>query len=195
MADDRTLESLLPTEGASDFQIQMASLSSAAQQQAQEAVEQAAANGTLNDLDLDEVINNARDADAAREHAEDLQVEQAKATADGDFARAEELSVQSEYELKVVEDKGDEPVHAAEAITHADQDQSDLQYADYHAEIAADNADAAAAYAAEGDLDHAADYSDAAAAHADTAADMSGAGDSVTQAEQHDAADAGAEAV
>jgi hypothetical protein len=195
MAEERTLEALLPNEGTSDFQIELAGLSGAAQQQAQQVVEQAAANGTLIDLDLDEVISNARDADAARERAEDLQVEQAKATAEGDFGRAEELSVQAEYELKVVEEKGDEPIHAAEAIEHADQDQSDLQFAEYHAEIAGDNADAAAAYAAEGDFDHAADYSDAAADHAGAAGDFSGAEDTVTQAEQHDAADAGAEAV
>lgn len=193
MAEERTLDALLPSEGTSDFQIELARLSAGAQQQARDVVEEAAANGTLNELNLADALNNARDADAARENAEDLQVEQAKATADGDFERAEDLSVQAEYELRVVEDKGDEPVHAAEAIEHADQEQSDLQYAEYHAEIANENADSAAAYAATGDLDHAADYSQAAVDHSDAANDHAGAGDTVVQAEQHDVADVGAE--
>lgn len=193
MAEERTLESLLPTEGASDFQIELASLSDAAQEQALGQVKEAAANGTLHELDLDAVIGNARDAEAARERAEDLQVEQANAAANGNFERAEELSVETQYELSVVEEKGDDPVHAAEAIIEAEFEQSDLQYAQYNAEIADDNADAAAAYAAEGDLDTASDYAGAAADHADAAADYGGGGGgSVAQAEQADAADAGA---
>lgn len=196
MADARTIEDLLPTEGTSDFQIDIASLSEGAQEQAIQAVHDAAANGALDDLDLDSVINNARDADAARERSEENQVEQAKAAESGDFAKAEEFAQRAEYDLREVEDKGADPVAAWQDVEHTQHDRMDLENAEFHQEIAADDAASAAAYAAEGDTVHAEAYADHAADHADVAADYGHAGDAggVEHAETVDAHDAGASA-
>lgn len=196
MPDARTVEDLLPTEGTSDFQIEIASLSAGAQEEAIQAVHDAAANGNLDDLDLDTVVNNARDADAARERSEADHVEQAKAAESGDFTRAEEYAHRAEYDLREVEDKGVDPVTAWQDAEHAGHDRDDLQTAEYHQEIAADDAASAAAYAAEGDTAHAEAYADHAADHAEVAADYGHAGDAggVEHAETVDAHDDGASA-
>lgn len=188
---DRSIDDLLPVEGASDFQIQIASLSDAAQQQAREVVEQAAADGTLNDLDLDAVISNARDASEARETAEDLQVDQAKAAAAGDYEGAKELSDKAEYELREVEEKGDEPLEAQAAIRDADYDQMDLETAELHQDIATGDLVAAEDAAEAGDFETAEELSDHAADQIDVAADYGGDVDDVGHAEQADTADEG----
>ncbi|MBL8557990.1 MAG: hypothetical protein JNM47_04680 [Hyphomonadaceae bacterium] len=187
----RTLDDLFPTEGTSDFQIQMASLSDGAQQSARNVLEQAAADGTLADLDLDAVISNARDADESRENAEDLQVDQAKAAADGDYDKARELSDKAEYELKEVEEKGDDPLEAQLAIRDADYDQMDLDNADYHQEIADDKAEAAVDAAEAGEFETAEDLADDAADEVEVAADYGGGGDEIEDAENADSYDEG----
>ncbi|KAF0183334.1 MAG: ECLF2 upstream ORF [Alphaproteobacteria bacterium] len=191
---DRTLDSLFPQDGASDFQIQMASLSDAAQQQARDVVEAAAADGTLGDLDLDSVITNARDASDARESAEDLQVEQAQAAAAGDYEGARELSEKAEYELREVEEKGDDPLEAQEAIRDADYDQMDLETADLHQEIAVGDIAAAADAAEAGDFETAEALTDHAADQIDVADDYGGDVDEVEDAAEADTADAGVDA-
>lgn len=191
---DRSLDSLFPQEGASDFQIQMASLSDAAQQQARDVVEAAAADGTLGDLDLDAVITNARDASDARENAEDLQVEQAQAAAAGDYEGAKELSDKAEYELREVEEKGDDPLEAQVAIRDADYEQMDLETADLHQEIAAGDLVAAADAAEAGDFETAEALSDHAADQIDVADDYGGDVDDVEDAAAADAEDASVDA-
>jgi len=189
MADAKTLDDLLPVEGTSEFQIEIASLTDGAQDQAEAVVEAAAADGTLDDLDLDDVVSNARDADQARENAEDLQVDQAKAAASGDYEKAEELSVKAEYELREVEDKGDDPLAAQNEIRDADYDQIDLENADLHQDIADDKADAAIDAAESGDFETAEDLADGAADEIDVADDYGGNEDDVEAAEHVDADD------
>lgn len=189
MADEKTLEELLPVDGTSEFQVEIASLTDGAQDQAQAVVEAAAADGTLDDLDLDEVVSNARDADEARENAENLQVDQAKAAADGDYEKAEELSVKAEYELREVEDKGDDPLAAQNEIRDADYDQMDLENADYHQEIGDAKADAAADAAEDGDFETAESLSDDATDEIEVADDYGGNDDDVEAAENVDADD------
>jgi hypothetical protein len=191
----RTLDTLLPVDGTSDFQLQMAALPDAAQQQARNVLEEAAANGTLDDLDLDEVISNAQVTDEAREEAEDLQVEQAKATADGDFEKARELSDKAEYELREVEDKGDDPLAAQAEIRDADYDQMDLDNADFHQEIAEGNTEAAVDAAEAGDFETAEELSDSAANEIEASEDFAGNGAEVEDAEDADAYDQGVETV
>lgn len=191
---DRTLDTLFPQEGASDFQIQMASLSDAAQQQARDVVEAAAADGTLGDLDLDAVITNARDSSGARENAEDLQVAQTQAAAAGDYEGARELSEKAEYGLREVEQKGDDPLEAHDAIRDADYDQMDLETAELHREIAAADIDAAVDAADAGDFETVEALTDHAADQIDVAADYGGDGDDVEDAAAADTADAGVNA-
>lgn len=192
----RTLDDLLPVDGpTSDFQIQMASLPDAAQAQARSVLEEAAASGTLDDLDLDEVISNAREAHEAQEEAEDLQVEQARATEAGDYEHARELSDKAEYELREVEEKGDDPLDAQAAIRDADYDQMDLDNADFHQEIAEGNVEAAVDAAEAGDFETAEELSDSAADEIEASEDFAGDGDAVEDAEDADAYDQGVETV
>lgn len=188
---ERTLDTLFPTEGTSDFQLQMAGLSDGAQTSARNVLEQAAADGTLGDLDLDEVITNARDADEARENAEDLQVQQAEKAAAGDYEGARELSDKAEYELREVEDKGDDALAAQAEIKDADYEQMDLDNADYHQEIADDKADAAVDAAEAGDFETAEELSDDAADQVEVASDYGGGADELEDAEDADAYDEG----
>lgn len=193
---ERTLDGLLPVDGStSDFQIEMASLNDAAQAQARAVLEEAAANGNLDDLDLDQVISNAREANEAQEEAENLQVEQAKATEEGDFERARELSAKAEYELREVEEKGDEPLEAQAAIRDADYDQMDLDNADFHQEIADDKSEAAVDAAESGDFETAEELSDGAADEIEASEDFAGNGEGVEEAEDADAYDTGVETV
>lgn len=191
---ERTLDSLFPTEGTSDFQLQMAALSDGAQASARNVIEQAAADGALDDLDLDEVITNARDADEARENAEDLQVQQAEKAAEGDYEGARELSDKSEYELREVEDKGDDALAAQAEIKDADYEQMDLDNADYHQEIADDKAESAVDAAEDGDFETAEELSDDAADEVEVAADYGGGADELEDAEDADAYDQGVDA-
>ncbi|MDZ4777889.1 MAG: hypothetical protein SGJ23_14010 [Alphaproteobacteria bacterium] len=188
---ERTIDSLFPTEGTSEFQLQMAALSDGAQASARNVIEQAAADGTLDDLDLDEVVTNARDADEARETAEDLQVQQAEKAADGDYEGARELSDKAEYELKEVEAKGDDVLEAQVAIKDADYEQMDLDNADYHQEIADEKVDSAVDAAEDGDFETAEELSNDAADEVEVAADYGGGVDDVEDAQETDSADTG----
>lgn len=188
---ERTIDSLFPTEGTSEFQLQMAALSDGAQASARNVIEQAAADGTLDDLDLDEVVTNARDADEARETAEDLQVQQAEKAADGDYEGARELSDKAEYELKEVEAKGEDVLEAQVAIKDADYEQMDLDNADYHQEIADEKVDSAVDAAEDGDFETAEELSNDAADEVEVAADYGGGVDDVEDAQETDSADTG----
>jgi len=188
---ERTLDTLFPTEGTSDFQLQMAALSDGAQASARNVIEQAAADGKLDELDLDDVISNARDADEAREEAENLQVQQAEKAAEGDYDGARDLSDKAEYELKEVEAKGDDVLEAQVAIKDADYDQMDLDNADYHQEIADDKAEAAVDAAEAGEFETAEDLSNDAADEVEVASDYGGGADELEDAEDADAYDQG----
>jgi len=169
MADPMTLEQYMATEAGQQMSIDIAGLSDMEQANLQAALQKAADEGTLEDFNSDSAILDAQLAETAREEAEYFQGEQAKAVEEGDWEKAEEMAENAEYAMEEVKDHGGDV--ADSEILEAQYDQMELENADYHQEIADDNAASAEAYAAEGDLDTAAIYADSAAGEAATAAD------------------------
>jgi len=169
MADPMTLEQFMQTEAGQQLSIDVAGLSDMEQANLQAALQKAADEGTLESFDTDSAFLDAQLAETAREEAEYFQTEQAKAVEEGDWEKAEEMAENAEYAMEEVKDHGGDV--ADSEILEAQYDQMELENADYHQEIADDNADSAAAYAAEGDLDTASIYADSAASEATMAAD------------------------
>lgn len=169
MADPMTLEQFMATDAGQQMSIDIAGLSDMEQANLQAALQKAADEGTLEDFNADSAILDAQLAETAREEAEYFQGEQAKAVEEGDWEKAEEMAENAEYAMEEVKDHGGDV--ADSEILEAQYDQMELENADYHQEIADDNAASAEAYAAEGDLDTAAIYADSAAGEAATAAD------------------------
>lgn len=169
MADPMTLEQFMATDAGQQMSIDIAGLSDMEQANLQAALQKAADEGTLEDFNSDSAILDAQAAETAREEAEYFQSEQAKAAEAGDWEKAEEMAENAEYAMEEVKDHGGDVADAE--ILEAQYDQMELENADYHQEIADDNAASAEAYAAEGDLDTAAIYADSAAGEAATAAD------------------------
>lgn len=164
-----TLEEFMATEAGQQMSIDIAGLSDMEQANLQAALQKAADEGTLEDFNSDSAILDAQLAETAREDAEYYQAEQAKAVEEGDWEKAEEMAENAEYAMEEVKDHGGDV--ADSEILEAQYDQMDLENADYHQEIADDNAASAEAYAAEGDLDTAAMYADSAASEATMASD------------------------
>ena len=169
MADPMTLEQFMATDAGQQMSIDIAGLSDMEQANLQAALQKAADEGTLEDFNSDSAILDAQAAETAREEAEYFQGEQAKAAEAGDWEKAEEMAENAEYAMEEVKDHGGDV--ADSEVLEAQYDQMELENADYHQEIADDNAASAEAYAAEGDLDTAAIYADSAAGEAATAAD------------------------
>ena len=169
MADPMTLEQFMQTEAGQQLSIDVAGLSDMEQANLQAALQKAADEGTLESFDADSAYLDAQLAETAREEAEYFQAEQAKAVEAGDWEKAEEMASNAEYAMEEVKDHGGDV--AESEILEAQYDQMELENADYHQEIADDNAASAEAYAAEGDLDTAAIYADSAVGEAATAAD------------------------
>lgn len=164
-----TLEEFLQTEAGQQMQIDTAGLSQMEQAQFMAALQKSADEGTLEDFNPDSVILDSQLAEEAREEAAAFKAEQAEAVAAGDWEKAEEMAENAEYAMEEVKDHGGDV--ADSEILEAQYDQMELENADYHQEIADDNAESAAAYAAEGDLDTASIYADSAANEATLAAD------------------------
>jgi len=169
MADPMTLEQFMATEAGQQLSIDTAGLSQMEQANFMAALQKAADEGGLEDFNPDTAILDAQAAEAAREEAEMYQAEQAKAVEAGDWEKAEEMASNAEYAMEEVEEHGGDV--ADSEIVEAQYDQMELENADYHQEIADDNAASAEAYAAEGDLDTASIYADSAASEATMAAD------------------------
>lgn len=169
MADPMTLEQFMQTEAGQQMSIDIAGLSDMEQANLQAALQKAADEGALEDFNADSAILDAQLAETAREEAEYFQGEQAKAAEAGDWEKAEEMAENAEYAMEEVKDHGGDV--ADSEILEAQYDQMELENADYHQEIADDNAASAEAYAAEGDLETAEIYADSAAGEAATAAD------------------------
>ena len=165
-----TLSATLPQDTIDSlpesFQVELAGLSTDAQAQVVDAVAAANDSGDLADLNLDKTVADAQAADTGRERVEELHQEQAQAVADGDFAKADDLAHQTEYQLREVEAHG---AAADPQIIQSEADQAHLDWAQYHQEIAQDASQAAAADAAAGDLTHAQAEADIAAGHGETA--------------------------
>jgi len=171
-----TLEEFWQTENGQQLQVDMAGLSQAEQATMLDQLQLASDKGDLSlDFNTDNMFLDSQIAEEKREEAEAYQTEQAKAVEAGDWDKAEELASKAEYAMEEVKDHGGDVADAE--ILQAQHDQMDLDNADYHQEIADENADTAAAYAAEGDLDTASIYADSAADAADTAADFGAAAD------------------
>ncbi|MEZ6023882.1 MAG: hypothetical protein R3C16_10835 [Hyphomonadaceae bacterium] len=168
-----TLEQFFASDAGQQLQIDMAGLSDMEQANVMAALQKAADEGGLETVDTNDVYLNAQVAEEKREEAEMYQAEQAKAVEAGDWETAKEMSEKAEDAMLEVEEYGGD-VDGAEII-QAEHDQIDLDYADYHQEIADDNAATAEAYAEEGDLETASIYADSAADEATVAADL-GAG-------------------
>jgi hypothetical protein len=133
------------------------------------ALQKSADEGDLANFNSDMAILEAQTAEEKREEAEMYQAEQAKAVEAGDWEKAEEMASNAEYAMEEVKDHGGDV--ADSEIVEAQYDQMELENADYHQEIADDNAASAEAYAASGDLETASMYADSAAGEAATAAD------------------------
>ncbi|HRO03034.1 MAG TPA: hypothetical protein PLS69_05465 [Terricaulis sp.] len=164
-----TIEEFMQTEAGQQMQIDNAGLSDMEQSNLMAALQKAEAEGSLESFNADNAILEAQWAEEARAEAEAFQAEQAKAAEEGDWEKAREMAENAEYAMEEVKEHGGDVADAE--ILEAQYDQMELENADYHQEIADDNADAAAAYAAEGDLETAEIYADSAAEHAETAAD------------------------
>jgi hypothetical protein len=157
-----------------DFQVQIAALDDDAQTQVIEAVQAAADEGALPDLDIDDTIRDAAEVSERQDAVETLHREQAEAVESGDFERAQEISQQSEWEMREIEDHGGD---AEQQLLQAERDQVKLDDADWESDTAAGQVAAAADMAESGDLAGAATQMDLASGHAETAADYAGVAD------------------
>ncbi len=167
MADPMTLEEFMASEAGQQLSVDTAGLSQMEQANFMASLQKAAEEGGLEDFNADSAILDAQLAETARDDAEYYQAEQAKAAESGDWEKAEEMASNAEYAMEEVKDHGGDV--ADSEVLEAQYDQMELENADYHQEIADDNAASAEAYAAEGDLDTASIYADSAASEATTA--------------------------
>lgn len=164
-----TIEEFMQTEAGQKLEIDNAGLSDMEQSNVMAALQKAADEGSLESFNVDSAVLDAQLAEEARAEAEAFQAEQAKAVEEGDWEKAGEMAQNAEYAMEEVKDHGGDVADAE--ILEAQYDQMELDNAEYNQEIADDNADSAAAYAAEGDMATAEIYADSAADHAETASD------------------------
>jgi hypothetical protein len=170
MPDPMTLEEYFQTEAGQQLQVDMAGMSDAENATMMNQLQSAADAGDLHEgFNTDGMFLDSQVAEGARQDAEQLQSEQAQAVADGDWDKAHDLAQQAEYSMQEVRDHGGD-VAQAELDQNSD-DLSNTEWAEYHQEIADDNAVTAASYAEAGDADHAAQYGETAANEAGAAAD------------------------
>lgn len=169
-------------EAVLELHPEIEALSQGEHAQVMEALHDHAAAGTLADLNVDAEVLQAEVAHDHQQHADALQAEQVQAIAEGDMAHAHELAGDAAWDLSVAHDLGG---HVGEQLVEAQQDTAALDWAAHHEEIAADNAQSAADYAAHGDMEHAADYAHAADSHAGAAGDYGHAADHGGVADAH----------
>ncbi|MEZ5398196.1 MAG: hypothetical protein R2729_00920 [Bryobacteraceae bacterium] len=168
MADIENINDL-----STEFTIDIANLSEEGQEQVHEAIEAVAAGGEEVDAEaVTDAIEAAQEADVHREAAVELQHEQAERAEAGDYEGAHEAAVEAEYHIQAVADLGGEDNtmdqwHEAQALGEAD----------WHQDIADENAVTAESYLESGDADTAAIYSEAAVAETDVAASYADMGD------------------
>jgi hypothetical protein len=171
-----SLESTLPQDVLDrlpdDFVIEVSNLSEDGQRQVIDAI--ANADGDVSGLNTDRILADAEISDAARETVENLHQEQADAVAAGDYAKADDLAHQAEFQLHVIEDKGG---NADLQLATAESDEQHLDWAQSHQETAAQQAGWAADAAAGGDASGAETYAAMSAGHADIAAENATAAD------------------
>ena len=145
-----------------DLQVEVANLSTEGQQQVLDAIAVHGDDGT----DAGQLVTDAQTADYDRSNVEQLHTEQAQAIADGDYAKADDIAHQTEYQLQDVQDHGGD---ADTQMATTESDQSHLDWAEFHQESADQEAGWASDAAASGDADHAAEYAGMASDQAGTA--------------------------
>jgi len=160
-------------EGAlsEDYHVEIASLSEQGQQQVYDAIQD---QGGPDHADADEAIREAQDADWHRDRVEELHQEQAEAVAKGDYAQANDLAHQGEYEIRAVQADGGE---GDKELVQAWKDEQNTSDAVYHQQLAADDAQFAAHDAAMGNTVAAEDAAEHAAEHESTADSLAGHAD------------------
>ena len=161
MADLETSSDTLADKVSESYQVELATLSREGAAQVHEGL---ADDGGA---DADALVHQAAEADAHRQTVEELHKEQADAVAVGDYAHANDLAHQSEYEIRAVESDGGA---GDQQLTQALKDESHTADAVWHQETAAAAADTAAWDAASGH-DIAASEAAATAVHETSSAD------------------------
>jgi hypothetical protein len=119
--------------------VRIASLTDEGQQQVIDALYEAQGDGELTEESFQDAVGNAESADESRENVENLRTDQAEAVESGDFAKAQDLANQSEYELREVDDLGG--TEAEQEVLEAQTDQQELADAGASQEAAEENAD------------------------------------------------------
>lgn len=171
-----TLEEYFQTDAGQQLQTDMAGLSQAETATMMSQLQQAADNGDLHaDFNADQMFLDSQLAEDKREEAEYYQGEQAKAAEAGDWETAKDYADKAEYAMEEVKDHGGDV--ADSEILEAQKDEANLEWADYHQEIADDAAATAASYAESGDTDAAAVYAEAAGNEATVAGDYGASAD------------------
>ncbi len=169
------------SDSMSELQVELAVLSPDAHEHVIEAVHDLGHDATT--AEVEHIMQDVQAADAHMTAAEALQHDQAQAAEHGDFAAAHQLAGDAEYELHAAADHGatvDQP------IVEAQHDEMALDNANWHQEIAHDNATSAESYADAGDAHNTASYAHDADAEATVAADYGHAGDHDSTYAAHD---------
>ncbi len=150
------------------YQVELASLSREGLAQVHDGLADTAG------ADADALVHQAADADVHRHNVEDLHKEQADAVAAGDYAHANDLAHQSEYEIRAVEsDGGEGDLQLAQAL----KDEDHTADAVWHKETAADAANTAAWDASSGHEIAASEAATTAANESSTADNLAGHAD------------------
>ena len=132
-----TLEEFMQTEAGQKLEMENAGLSDMEQSNLMTALQKAADEGSLESFNVDSAVMDAQLAEEARAEAEALQTEQAKAVEEGDWDKAQDLAQQAEYAIEEVQEHGGDVAY--EEVKQNEDDQANLEWAEYHQEIADDN--------------------------------------------------------
>jgi hypothetical protein len=187
MADTDTAAEALEAKAAADEQqrvqdvldLERAGLSKDEDDQVTVMLADHLADGTLTEEEIFEAKADSQAAEDALESARETRHEQAEAVESGDFAQAEALSHDAEYDLALANDHGAEASHPtidAQQDRQYDETQA-LESARAEEATAAVYAEDAAAHAAVGDYAHADQSAAIASSHADSAVVHADAGD------------------
>lgn len=153
----------MPTaaEIAREYSVNIMDLGTESQDAIVEAVIEAAEIGTLDQLDVREMVVDASAAESHTAQAEEYQRQQSKAADAGNWDLARDYAQKANNEREAAADNG-----AAEApVVESERDVSNLENARTEQRTANENAATAADYARQGDAGHAALYGDVAAQH------------------------------
>lgn len=163
----------LPTTGTSDLEVELASLDDSAQEQVVDAIGEAQDTDTVDELDLDQLQEDAQVAAESREEAsEQARLEQSDADA-GDYEAARDHSTTRAEDLQVAAERddaiGETTSQGAFEVSEATDVAADLDAADWAQDGAEDLEAEADDYAGDGDFETAEALGEEAGEAADTA--------------------------